>query len=61
MEWSWPNLRNNPGIFLEGLRVTTEIPSQDRWSPVGWLVGSLINDAFSVTRLYSVDDRMIRE
>jgi hypothetical protein len=25
------------------------------------MVGSLFNDAFSVTRLYSVDDRMIRE
>jgi hypothetical protein len=28
---------------------------------VGWLVGSLFNDAFSVTRLYSVDDRTISE
>jgi hypothetical protein len=26
-----------------------------------WLVGSLFNDTFSVTRLYSVDDRMISE
>jgi hypothetical protein len=26
-----------------------------------WLFGSLFYDAFSVTRLYSVDDMMIRE
>jgi hypothetical protein len=28
---------------------------------VGWLLGSLFNNAFSVRRLYSVDDRMISE
>jgi hypothetical protein len=28
---------------------------------IGWLVGSLFNDAFSVTRLYSVNDSVIIE
>jgi hypothetical protein len=32
-----------------------------RLSLVGWLVGSLFNDAFPVTGLYSVDDRIIIE
>jgi hypothetical protein len=27
----------------------------------GWLVGSLFNDSYSVTTLYSVDDRMIND
>jgi hypothetical protein len=26
-----------------------------------WLVGNLFNDAFSITRLYSVDDMMTSE
>jgi hypothetical protein len=30
---SWPNLRNYPGIRLEGLRKTTEHLSQDSRSP----------------------------
>jgi hypothetical protein len=29
--------------------------------PLMMMVGSLFNDAFSVTRLYSVDDRIINE
>jgi hypothetical protein len=28
-EWSWPNLRYYPGIFLEGLRKTTRNLLQD--------------------------------
>jgi hypothetical protein len=29
----WPNLRYYPGIFVEGLRKTTNILSQGIWSP----------------------------
>jgi hypothetical protein len=32
-KWSWPNLRSNPGICIEGLRKTTKNLSQDSWSP----------------------------
>jgi hypothetical protein len=31
-KWSWPNLRYYLGIFLEGLRNTTKVLSQDNRS-----------------------------
>jgi hypothetical protein len=30
---SWHSLSYLPGIFLEGLRITSEFFSQDSWSP----------------------------
>jgi hypothetical protein len=48
----WPLVKNEGG-GLKLYRVAAYI--------LDWLVGSLFNDAFSVTRLYSIDDRIVSE